>query len=103
VSLKSSFIQGRVAFFFSLTTGSNLVSILKFSGINALKNQVLIIFLCLVWFFFWINYFSKAMVQNRISQRFGDETFLHKLLGGIGVVIYIIVSFLAFLKTMIDY
>lgn len=101
ISLKSSYFRGRVVFFFSMATGCNLVTLLKVIGINVLTNKFIIIICAFIWFIFWLKFFNNPDRLKKILELFDNETFLHKVFGGLGVIVYLIGSFIFFIKTMV--
>jgi hypothetical protein len=100
ISLKSSYSQGRVAFFFSLSTGSNFATILKLIGLNVISNNYLLIIFTIVWFLFCLKFFNNPERHQEILSRFNNETLHHKVLGGFGAVIYLLASLIIFIKVM---
>lgn len=100
ISLKSSYLQGRVAFFFSLSTGSNFATIVKLSGLNVISNKIILIIIAIIWFLFFLKFFNIPARHQKILSRFSNETLHHKLLGGFGVVIYLFASLMVFIKVM---
>ncbi len=103
VSLRSTYHKGRVAFFFAITTEANIITIFTIIGIDLLKNWFIIMSFSLAWLFFWISYFSKLNRLKLIIKRFNGESLSHQVLGSLGTVIYILLSFAVFIKVMIEY
>jgi hypothetical protein len=58
-----------------------------------------IILLALIWFFFWLRFFTQPKRFRKILHKFKDETVLHEILGGIGVILYTITSFVVLITT----
>ncbi|MEX2410256.1 MAG: hypothetical protein WD607_02600 [Candidatus Paceibacterota bacterium] len=102
ISLKSSYFQVRVVFFFSMITGSNIVSAIKIANIEIDLNRYLVIAIGVVWFFFWLFFFSKSTYLESALKRFEKESTTHRFIGGIGVILYSIASFTVFINVMFN-
>ena len=100
ISLKTSYFQVRVVLFFSMITGFNIVSIIKILDLEIDFNRYYIIAIALMWFFFWLLFFSKSTRLESILKRFEKESKTHQLVGGIGVILYSIVSFIIFINVL---
>ena len=100
VSLKTSYFQVRVVFFFSLITGFNIVSVIKILDLETNFNRYYIIAIALIWFFLWLLFFSKSTRLESIVKRFEKESRTHQLVGEIGVVLYSIASFIILINVL---
>ena len=100
ISLTNSYYKGRAVLFFSLATAINILTIANVVKIEVLKNKYFSIGFGLLWFFFWLRIFTEPKRFKRIIKQFENETISHRIIGGIGVVFYSIISFLLFIKVM---
>ena len=100
VSLKSSSYQSKVAFFFSMVTGLNIVTLLKVFGYNVLVNKYYVMFGALAWFIFWTRIFLNPIRFKKILSKFDGESIIVEIIGGVVVFVYMIASFLVFVMVM---
>ncbi len=100
ISLKTSYYQVRVVLFFSMITGFNIVSVIKILDLEIDFNRYYTIAIALMWFFFWLLFFSKSTRLESILKHFEKESKTHQLVGGIGVILYSIVSFIIFITVL---
>jgi len=102
VSLKTSYYQARVIFFFSMVTGSNIAIVIKLSNLEMVVNKYYLVAGALIWFFFWFFFFSRSKRLSSLIKRFEMESLTHRIIGGIGVILYSLASFIVFIIVMIN-
>jgi hypothetical protein len=100
VSLKTSYYQVRVVFFFSMITGCNLATVFKLADLEINLNRYYVTAIGLIWFFFWLLFFSKSTSLESTIKRFEKETGTHRLIGGMVLILYSVASFIIFINVM---
>jgi hypothetical protein len=67
-------------------------------GYDVFKNRHLAIFVTIIWFILWFRVFVTPKRYRRILQKFADETTLNEIIGGIITIVYMVISFVVFIK-----
>lgn len=102
VNLKTSYYQARVIFFFSIVTGSNIAIVIKISNLEMGINKYYLVAGILIWFFFWFFIFSRSKRLSSLNKRFEKESLTHRIIGGIGVILYSLASFIIFIIAVVN-
>lgn len=99
-----SYPQYRAAFVSSLCLGFNILTILPLLGYCVLKGASLmvVIFFCLMYAL-WLRFFMNVRRYRRVMKKYGKESFVSSLIGNWLTALYLIVSFIWFIKVQASY
>lgn len=100
MSLKNSFYHSRAVFFFSFVTALNVFTIVSWTGIAVLPNKYPFMLLAVLWFILWFRVFVAPKRYKGILQKFDNEPAIHAIIGGLATLVYIVVSFVVFVRFM---
>lgn len=101
ISLSNSFYYSRAVFFFSLMTGLNISSLISLLGFRIFENTYITIFGAIIWFVIWFRVFTTPRRYKEILHRFDNETVIGGIIGGVITVLYMIFSFIFFIKVAV--
>ena len=92
--------HSRASVIFSITTGLNVLTVLKLFGIEFQNYKLFYVVVPVVWFFLIYKFFSSQKINNKINLLSLKESSLSRVIGRNVAGIYIITSFVVFSKIM---
>jgi hypothetical protein len=82
-------------------TGLNISSFISLFGYRIFENTYITVFGAIIWFIIWFRVFTTPRRYKEILQRFDNETDVNGVIGGIITVLYMVFSFIFFIKVAV--